>query len=113
MPGAMALQSVISSLRNGMELADAEISKYLAEEVSYGYSIPYVSLSSDSYCCRSALKKDADNVHVSAQSLSQEQSRYLVKAERHLDRLKKSLVPNYARRIRIREEMDENRYNNP
>jgi hypothetical protein len=112
MPGVIALQSAVAALRYGMELADAEISKYMMQDVGY-YSSSYIVPGNSSIRRRFALERDADIVHVSTQSLCKEQTRYLLMAERHLDRLKQNLEPNYAGRSRAKASMGKQWYNNP
>ncbi|KAG7351893.1 hypothetical protein IV203_007941 [Nitzschia inconspicua] len=114
MAGAGALQSAIYALQGGVELADAEIAKYMMQDVLSSYSLSYTSAkSSDKSRRRFDLETDADIIHVSVQSLSNERTRYLAMAKRHLDRIKKLLVPTYANRSRVKQNMGELWYSNP
>ncbi|KAL3926054.1 MAG: hypothetical protein SGARI_005733, partial [Bacillariaceae sp.] len=114
MTGANALQSAILALQQAMGLADTEISKYLMQEVAdSGFFFTSISIETDSSRRKHQLEQDAEIVHVSAHSLTEDRNQYLRLAEKQLNRLKKILEPTWKSRQIAKEHMGETWYKNP
>jgi hypothetical protein len=98
--GAEALQCSIAKIQQALELADAQISKWYAEEEDENGSR------------QQELMQDADIVHVAVQSLIRQRDDYRAAALRQTASLQRQLEPQWKSRDEVKERWGEERWAN-
>ena len=104
--GVVALQRAIVCIRQALELADSQISRWLAEEET--------ATGQEQKQQQEQLQNDADIVHVATLSLLRQRETCLVVAQREIHRLRKILQPQWKARDQVKQKLGNERWvNNP
>eukprot|EP00977_Amphora_coffeiformis_P012684 scaffold3199_cov165-Amphora_coffeaeformis.AAC.7 len=128
--GAACLQHAIIKVRQALELADAQISKWYEnrhqqdqgqdgnEEEDWMKDVgmassPEVVLAEQQKQRQQDLMQDADIVHVSIQSLLDQRARYVGAAEHEANRLRRRLRPQWESRDQAKQRMGDRWTHNP
>lgn len=102
--GADALQQAIHKVRQALDLADTEITKFYLPTGPTNNTLQR----------QQELQEDADIVHVAIQSLVRARDKYIQMAKRQIQYLEQILQPQWESRDRIKERIGEERWiNNP